>query len=494
MNNPWHLLVYIAADNSLYKDALVSLRQLTAGSRSNNVRITVQFEGPTSDEVVRYSCAGGTREKIWVAPKGYTHDRATRLRDFLNQAPKGPKDERTFLILWGHGAGIDHLYLYSDPADSKSKPADHAGASAHAGGAATPHVHRTIPVALLNSDTDNANRYVKDIRLREILDEYKAKLGRPIDILGFDSCLMGMAEICHEVSTSVDRVIASDEEIPEGSWPYDTILQDLTQCPGMDPSALSVAIVGRYMERYSKESSQARISLSAYSLQACGQLKDAVREFVDLVDPSNYEQRSLVLLARDFSRTPEVPDYIDLGIFCNEIIQSFGASSKIGKVANKIRNILTEEYMLYHRDAGEEGIAPATGLAVYFPQVMPPTWTEVEAALKDTPHLRSYDPSGPAAGTQLQIDVNNQEGVQPAQDIGMKTPTGDRMKSLLVFKTPTGDRMKTPTGDSMKSIGVPVVQRQLIGSEVLWDNYLKLHFNKETHWAEMIQKLITYPR
>jgi len=506
---PWHLLVFMSADNSLYSDALVSLRQLTEGSRLGDVKITVQFEGPTSDNVARYLCKGGKRHLIWVPTDKDPTDPAGRLRDFLKNA--APDNERIFLILWGHGSGLDYLYLYSDPSQPSSvsdKPAAIKMSAKQISRAAL-----AIPVDVINPNTANANRYVKDIQLGTILGMFSGngktskeersieglserklpndKLnGKKIDILGFDSCLMGMAEICNEVAESVDLVIASDEEIPKGSFPYDTILQDLNALPGMDSSSLSVAIVNRFMERYAEESKKTRISLSAYRLEKSEALAEAMKAFVEgvssRIDTDAYDAfglpvRNRVLLARDFSRTPEVPDYIDLGVFCDEIMLSFDPSNPIDKTiherAQNIRKVLVEDqYILYHREAGPEGLSAASGLAVYFPQAIPPITSKSIQEVVDNQtvqHLSQYEPP----------------------DKGMKH-TGEPTKTtLLVFRTGPSDPNKIPTSDRTKGPDVELVQRQLIGSEVLWCDYTKLSFNSDpesgTGWAEMVEKLIT---
>src|ERR1700751_2558646 len=112
----WKMLVYISADNTLYNNAQVSLRQLTEASLLNNVEIIVQLDGPNSDQVSRYKCAGGRKALLFEAQHGYTEDRAKRLEDFLNSEEAAPsKGQRTFLDLWGHGAGLDHYYYYDKP-------------------------------------------------------------------------------------------------------------------------------------------------------------------------------------------------------------------------------------------------------------------------------------------------------------------------------------------------------------------------------------------
>jgi hypothetical protein len=318
---------------------------------------------------------------------------------------------------------------------------------------------------------------------------------------------MGLAEICYELAPSVQLIIASDEELPKGSWPYDTILEDLTRFPGMDSNSLSAVIVSRFMERYLKESKRTRISLSAYLLERSKELAEAIGLFVREVlgNIDDRELRNRVLLARDFSRTPEVPDYIDLGVFCHEIIQSFADTDTIRLLAVKILNILVKSpYILYHRDAGENGPVVPTGLAIYFPERIPPAQDQVEQAVHDRQGVQSYSPMaplGPASAVQFN-SFNPQKGNQLAAGSGVKTPTADHTKSLLlVGKTPTADHTKTPTADHTKTPpggrvkgadGVRVVERQLIGSEILWNDYQALSFNKETGWAAMIHDLITY--
>ena len=122
----WKTLVYITADNTLYNDALVSLRQLTEASLLNNVEIIVQLDGPNFDQVSRYRCAGGRKELLWEAPNDYTTDRSQRLQHFLglgDNTPSGAlnsdaapsKGQRIALGLWGHGAGLDTYFQYSKP-------------------------------------------------------------------------------------------------------------------------------------------------------------------------------------------------------------------------------------------------------------------------------------------------------------------------------------------------------------------------------------------
>lgn len=503
MHKPWHLLVYIAADNSLYDDALISLRQITDASLTSSVRITVQFDGPTAHNCVTYSCAHGQRSLTWAAPLDYSNDRAFRLRDFLTRCTlRDTANERVFLVLWGHGAGLDHVYLYNDastlPAEgSEETSSEHSHPAPHVeGGEGRPEtveVSGSIPFDLLNPDNAHANRYLKDIQLAQILRDFSGlRGGRKIDLLGFDACLMGLAEICNEVSDSVALIAASDEELPKGSWPYDTILQDLTHFPGMDACTLSAVIVSRFLERYAREGKRTRISLSAYNLSACKELVRTVKGLVDEVQArmEDPEVRVRFLLARNFSRTPEVTDYIDLGVFCGEIGRSFPSESALSHRAAEILKVLVEEpYIFYHRDAAEVGAVVPKGLAVYFPQVLPPRAVDVDNAVRAGRGFRTYSPLREGAGARSSQAVG---AYRPVGATPLTVPD-NKTKGLLLTNGKTPPDVKTKTPPDHRTKGVVrghAVSREIIGSEILWDQYVALRFNQETGWAKLVKELI----
>ena len=87
---------------------------------SGDVEIIAQIDGPTAAMATRYKCEKGSKRLIWVAPENYTADRGDRLRDFLNAAAGNINaHQRILLVLWGEGNGLDHIYFYGDPKDSK---------------------------------------------------------------------------------------------------------------------------------------------------------------------------------------------------------------------------------------------------------------------------------------------------------------------------------------------------------------------------------------
>ena len=88
MYQPWKFLIYIAADNVLYENAQVSLREITDSTLLGDVEIIAQIDGPIAAMASRYKCEKGGKRLIWVAPENYPADRGDRLRDFLNAAAR----------------------------------------------------------------------------------------------------------------------------------------------------------------------------------------------------------------------------------------------------------------------------------------------------------------------------------------------------------------------------------------------------------------------
>ena len=459
MDQPWKMLVYITADNTLYNDALVSLRQLTDASLQNNVDIIVQLDGPSSDQVSRYRCAGGKKELLWQAPDDYTDDRAERLEDFLNSEEAKPSTEqRVFLDLWGHGAGLDHLFLYKE----------------------TPVVKTATASGLRTPTVDDPNRYVRNIQLASKLSGFVAKINsatidpkqivsekinskqdvRKIDLLGLDSCLMGMAEICHELSQSVSLMVASDEEVPVGSWPYDCIVGDLNKFPGMDASTLSAVIINRFVESYSRKGHKTRVSLSSMNLSSSDELVTTMKALVDALNAASKPEadkdgkaRQMIFRARDASRTPDEVTYIDFVVFCEELSESFPEdpafpeNKAVRDAATKVLDVLVKSsYILYHRDAREDGSINPYGLAIYFPETLDTIASQINQTLKPLVLMPRNDVKFAGSTTKF-------------------------------------------AGSTTKSAGGP----QITGYEILWGDYQELLFNKETGWADLIYRLLESP-
>ncbi len=81
------------------------------------------------------------------------------------------------------------------------------------------------------------------------LPEMKAALeGLHLDIIGFDSCTMGMFEVYYQLADHCGIMIASEKEEPISGWPYTDIMNSLKEEPGMEASDFATAIVNRFVD------------------------------------------------------------------------------------------------------------------------------------------------------------------------------------------------------------------------------------------------------
>lgn len=484
MDQPWKLLVYISADYTLYTNALVSLSQLTDASSPDNVEIIVQLDGPTSDQVSRYKCSHGRKKLLWEAPNGYTNNRNQRLQHFLgfkepgdttpssalNSEAARKAGQKIALILWGHGAGLDHVFIYSNPQAVEGSQTRKNGSSSRANS-----VDAAQAKVIDRLSGEDANLYVKNIQLGKTLSQFTkpsipgttssktaskkvaqaTKTSDKIDLLGLDSCLMGMVEICHEFFESASLMVASDEEVPKGSWPYDTILTDLNKFPGMDASTLSTVIINRFLERYTQKGNKTRVSLTSMKLSASDDLVKVMKQLVQALAEASDPKKDVdgtvkrtIFRARDASRTPDEVTYIDFGVFCSELsLSSFPSDPIIPHLAKEVSRLLQKSsYILYHRDAGEDGSMDPYGLAIYFPETFSLTTAEINA-------------------------VENAQPQPPAFTVGSKFAASNKDK----FPASNKDKFDGP---------------QITGYEILWPNYKELQFNQDTGWANLIDQLI----
>ena len=494
MAEPWKVLVYIAADNSLYDDAQVSLKAITHASRSSEVETIVQFDGPSAQLSTRYRCRGGSREVIWEAPDNYTLDRGQRLTDFLMASVDHPQErKRIFLVLWGHGAGLDHIYFFANPDGSADggMGAD-SGAGAGSGFGAAKGGAIFAPREVFNGA--NPNRYVGDISLAKILGDFLRSMNRKIDLLGFDSCMMAMVEIWHELRESTELAVASDLEVPANSWPYATILGDLARYPGMDASTLATAIISRYLEDYDGQGQGVTVSLSACSLAACNAFADAMKKLVDemkKVVPDG-ESRRKIFRARDASWTPEETTYIDMGHFAQELSESFGATSGIYEGSMGVLRVLTGyPYLIYNREGGtEESFYMGCGVALYFPTSVAPTIEDVQNFAAQN-NLEIGTKFHPEADTKFPPTM----GKFPPT-MGKFPPTMGKFPPTMGKFPPTMGKFPPTMGKfppTMGKGGDPAgggADDAISGYEILWDRYIELDFCKTTGWADLIESLL----
>ena len=189
----WTVLVYMAADNNLWQNAVADVNSMESVSLPANLNLIVQTDMPADS-----GYPGGQRRKIRpdnspsitspLLESLGTIDSGDpqTLASFANWGFQKYPSQRRMLVIWGHG---DNWFK----ADEGKWICPDEGAQ-----------------SLIS---------VSDGELKEALS------GLPrLDILLFDACSMQSLEVLAEVGQAADIVIASEELVPAAGFPYQTIV------------------------------------------------------------------------------------------------------------------------------------------------------------------------------------------------------------------------------------------------------------------------------
>src|SRR5262249_11345426 len=125
------------------------------------------------------------------------------------------------------------------------------------------------------------------LELGEVLAKAHKELGRPLDLLGMDACLMSCLEVAFQSAADVKTVVSSEELEPGDGWPYDKILADLRSNPGMDGAHLGGVVVKRDVESYKSREDQWPVTM-------CAVHSAGLKGFADALDAFTMELRRAI--------------------------------------------------------------------------------------------------------------------------------------------------------------------------------------------------------
>ena len=217
----WTIMVYLDGDNNLQDLAWLDLGEMESVGSTDEVNIVVQLDSYSNPGTYRYYVTGVQQgstfpyysaDIVQTLPEQNMAD-PTVLANFLNWATTNYPAEHYLLVLWNHGGGW------------RDKD--------------------TLPKGVIWDDT--SGDFMTMIELVQGLEGASEQ----IDIIGFDACLMQMAEVAYEIGNSLTNPpnysIASQELEWDYGWPYDDILSHLTTSPAMDEATLCETVVNDYI-------------------------------------------------------------------------------------------------------------------------------------------------------------------------------------------------------------------------------------------------------
>ena len=334
------------------------------------------------------------------------------LEDFIGWGMTSYPAEKYLLVLWNHGAGWDDSDIYSGEAFGGTAPpiarkGETLGGSGRMRGALPFHQVRaavkrarrslfasTVAKAAVSraiAFDDQAQDYLDNIEMKNVLARVKKSRKRKLDILGMDACLMSMAEIAYQVRGQVSYLVGSQQTEPNEGWPYDRVLKALAAKPTMGADEFARAIVQQYLASYGKNEG---VTQSATDLAKIGGVAAAVNALGKALAGvgGNVALRTAIMSARAQVQEYEPPydEYVDLADLVSLIAQQAGDAS-VSKACEDVKQAFAAAVL----ETGAKGstVANSHGLSIYFPKKsITPLYAKLDFVKKNAwaSFLKSY--------------------------------------------------------------------------------------------------------
>ena len=363
----WTVMVYMAGDNNLDGAALRDIEEMARVGSTKDVNVLVQLDRLEDKKTRRFLITkSGGYERDCLETFGETNTGDPKvLEDFLTWSTERYPAERYFLILWNHGSGWWEE-ARSRGAASKTSAArfQRSGPRTslfhHITDAPAPTVHRSI----CYDDTSGGDA-LDNSELKNVLANACAAIGKKIDILGMDACLMTMVEVAWQLRDSVEILVGSEIEEPNDGWPYAEILQFLTAKPKSKTHVVAKEVVKQYVASYRDQGvtvTQSAINTAATEAIIRALIPLAAELLADLD-----QNRKLIQWVWEHAPKFYDDNYLDLYAFARKL-----RSKDRGRIREKadaliaaLKTGITKSIICQDKLGAE--VAGTKGLSIYFP-------------------------------------------------------------------------------------------------------------------------------
>ena len=400
----WTIMIYMAGDNNLAVDMAYAMEQIKEvakqGEDSPNLFVYYDGNSPAIPTLYcdfsepgkpRYVRSHKVPNKLYSVPDKQNENAAHKdsILNFIDWCVNrvevdhgqeilyGRRANKYALIFSGHSLGFQDIGLFKDESSGKSmKMTDFFMALARA----------TFNEQQLE---ELANELYLEGEERDVTTT--VLLGQPLDILGFDSCVMGMLEVGYQFGTSAKTIIASEGSVPSAGWTYAKILGCLTGENHRNGEDVDRRVAEQFVKKFIQSQDSYTVGGSSVDMAAWDTSKfdDLAHEFNKLAEvlvecfedeeSRIYRQMERVILQVHWKCQSYMYDQnVDLGDFCELLDQECGRVAeelgdgddlqnlkKVQKACGNVLAALKETVILSGFSGG--GYQYSNGISVFFP-------------------------------------------------------------------------------------------------------------------------------
>ena len=398
----WTIMIYMAGDNNLAVDMAYAMEQIkdvaAEGAESPNLFVYYDGNSPAIPTLYcdfseprkpRYVRSYKVPNKLYSVPKK-ENENAADPRSILNfvdwcvnrvevetngEISFGRRAQKYALIFSGHSLGFQDIGLFKDETSGKSmKMKD----------------FYVVLQGLVSTKKElekdaRANHWTGEVR--EV--ETTVLLGQKLDLLGFDSCVMGMLEVGYQFNYVAKTMIASEGSVPSAGWTYAKILGCLAreQNKHVDTRSVAELFVKQFIRSQDSYTvGGVSVDMAAWDLSRFGYLADAFDGLAEALllcfeveDSRIYRQMERMVLQVHWKCQSYMYDQnVDLGDFCElmdqeceRVAEELGDGDDIEilrMVQVACRNVLKQlEKAVILSGFSGGGYQYSNGVSVFFP-------------------------------------------------------------------------------------------------------------------------------
>ncbi len=265
----WTILVFWDADNSLEFTTDFCMNIWESALTSNkDVNIVAYVDILSVPGTTVYSIYGGDRHVVATWPELNSSDPAV-LEKFVTFGMAKYPAQKTMLLISDHGYGWRGIC----------------------------------------QDETNGDVLMPIAGIRTALQDVKASTGKGVDLLAFDACNMATIEVAYELRGVVPYMVGSETTEPFDGLPYDMMITEMVNNPGISAADLSKVIVHDYVVYYSSKwdyphqmtYSQDFATLAAVDLSMIQPVGDAFQNFAAVLKPLIADNMKEIEAARGYA-------------------------------------------------------------------------------------------------------------------------------------------------------------------------------------------------
>ncbi len=379
MMKDWTIMVYFAGDNNLTTEMAYALERMEAITReSKHINLYVYFDGLSSDvptlycdfsdpkSQVKFYRSFKVEKKLIKVSKKFNENSASmnniinfvhwcvkrdRINDAADKEADTRKNKKYAMIFSGHSFGFLDWGLFKDINSDYSMTLNKLQWLLERI-TAKKAVLQEIAKKQQAEESRRArrnNRPYNPWSPEKIKERTTELLGKPLDLLGFDSCEMSTLEIGSQFKGLTRTLVASEGSVPNAGWNYAQILLEKIEESfrakknkhSLSAKELAVNFVDGFIKQQNKFAlADISVDMASWDLEALPELQKSFAELADNLlkcfkNPDSFlynQMRRLLVNVHWQCQTYLLEQHIDLVDFCQLLIKEIELLDKELKI------------------------------------------------------------------------------------------------------------------------------------------------------------------